>query len=115
IVPTRLGVLGFSAGGHLAADLAVSHAQRVYAPVDSADSLSARPAFVGLIYPVIALDTAISHGDTAPNLLGPKPSPEFLAARSPALHVAKDTPPSFVAAAMDDGFILPEHSQLWTQ
>jgi acetyl esterase/lipase len=115
IDPNRLGVLGFSAGGHLAADLAVSHAQRVYAPVDSADSLSARPAFVGLIYPVISLDTAISHGDTAPNLLGPKTSPELLAARSPALHVAKETPPSFVAAAMDDGFILPENSLLWTQ
>ena len=112
IDPKRLGVLGFSAGGHLAADLAVSHAQQVYAPVDAADSLSARPAFVGLIYPVISLDTAISHGDTAPNLLGPNPSPELIAARSPALHVTKDTPPSFVAAAMDDGFILPENSLL---
>ena len=83
--------------------------------VDAADSLSARPAFVGLIYPVITLDTAISHGDTAPNLLGPNPSPGLIATRSPALHVTKDTPPSFVAAAMDDGSILPENSLLWTQ
>ena len=47
IRPDNLGVLGFSAGGHLAADLAVSHANRVYTAVDAADQLSARPAFVG--------------------------------------------------------------------
>ena len=52
IDPARLGVLGFSAGGHLAADLAVSFDAPIYAPVDAADRLSARPAFAGLIYPV---------------------------------------------------------------
>ncbi|HWI87976.1 MAG TPA: alpha/beta hydrolase [Sphingomicrobium sp.] len=113
IDPARLGVLGFSAGGHLAADLAVSHTQQLHAPIDAADALSAKPAFIGLIYPVVSLDTAISHGDSAPNLLGPNPPPELVAARSPALHVARDTPPSFVAAAMDDGFIQPENSLLW--
>ena len=113
IDPARLGVLGFSAGGHLAADLAVSHTQPIYRPVDPADQLSARPAFLGLVYPVISLDTAISHGNSAPNLLGANASPEMTAARSPALHVTKDTPPSFVAAAMDDGFITPENSLQW--
>jgi acetyl esterase/lipase len=113
IDPNRLGLLGFSAGGHLAADLTVAYDQPVYAPVDAADRLSAKPAFTGLIYPVISLDTAISHGDSAPNLLGPNASPELVAARSPALHVTKDTPPSFVAAAMDDGFITPENSLQW--
>jgi acetyl esterase/lipase len=109
----RLGVLGFSAGGHLAADLAVSHNQQIYRPVDAADQQSARPAFLGLVYPVISLDTAISHGDSARSLLGPNPPPELIASRSPALHVTKDTPPSFVAAAMDDGFITPENSLQW--
>ena len=113
IDPNRLGVLGFSAGGHLAADLTVSYDQPIYAPVDAADRISAKPAFTGLIYPVISLDTAISHGDSAPNLLGANASPELIAARSPALHVTKNTPPSFVAAAMDDGFIMPENSLQW--
>lgn len=113
IDPARLGVIGFSAGGHLAADLAVSHAQSLYRPVDAADQQSARPAFVGLVYPVISLDTAISHGDSAPSLLGPNASFEQVAARSPARHVTKDTPPSFVAAAMDDGFITPANSIQW--
>lgn len=113
IDPERLGVLGFSAGGHLAADLAVSHAERVYAPVDAADQLSARPAFVGLLYPVISLDPKESLGVSATDLLGPNPSPQLVAARSPALHVTKDTPPSFIAAAMDDGLVLPPNSLHW--
>lgn len=113
IDPARLGVLGFSAGGHLAADLAVSHAQQVYRPVDAADQLSARPAFVGLLYPVISLDPKISLGSSAPTLLGPNPTPELVAARSPALHVTRDTPPSFLAGAFDDTLILPDNGLLW--
>jgi acetyl esterase/lipase len=113
IDPARLGVLGFSAGGHLAADLAVSHAQQVYRPRDAADGLSARPAFAGLIYPVISLDTKISEGSSSPNLLGPTPSPEQVAARSPALHVSADTPPSFIVAAFDDGLVHIDNSLLW--
>jgi acetyl esterase/lipase len=113
IDPERLGVLGFSAGGHLAADLAVSHADRVYTSVDAADQISARPAFVGLVYPVISLDTKISEGASSPNLLGPHPSPELIAARSPALHVTSLTPPSFIVAAFDDGLVHIDNSLLW--
>ena len=113
IRPEHLGVIGFSAGGHLAADLAVSHAERVYAPIDSADQLSARPAFVGLVYPVISLDPKETNGNSAPNLVGPNPPAQLVAARSPAFHVTKDTPPSFIAAAMDDGLVLPPNSQHW--
>src|SRR5262249_26986494 len=87
IDPQRLGAIGFSAGGHLAADLAVSHAAQLYSAVDAADSLSARPAFVGLVYPVVSLDTKISEGSSSPNLLGPNPAADQMTARSPALHV----------------------------
>jgi acetyl esterase/lipase len=113
IDPARLGALGFSAGGHLAADLAVAHAERVYEPIDAADRLSARPAFVGLVYPVISLDTAISLGSSSPNLVGPNPTPALIAARSPAQHVTADTPPSFIAAAFDDGLVHIDNSLLW--
>jgi acetyl esterase/lipase len=113
IDPKRLGVLGFSAGGHLAADLCVSHAKQVYTPIDAADRLSARPAFAGLVYPVISLDPKVSLGNSIPNLLGANPSPALVAARSPAQHVTADTPPTFVAAAFDDGLVLIGNSLQW--
>ena len=113
IDPARLGAIGFSAGGHLAADLAVSHAERTYVPLDAADRLPARPAFVGLIYPVISLDPKETLGSSAPNLLGPNPSAELVTVRSPALHVIRDAPPSFIAAAADDGLVLPANSLHW--
>lgn len=111
--PARLGVLGFSAGGHLAADLAVSHASPVYKQVDAADQLSARPAFAGLVYPVITMDTHFSEGSSQPNLFGDHPDPALIAARSPAQHVTADTPPSFVVAAFDDGLIHVDNSLIW--
>lgn len=113
IDPSRLGVLGFSAGGHLAADLAVSHSEQVYGKIDEADALSAEPAFVGLIYPVISLDTKTSQGNSSPNLLGPHPPPQTVAARSPALHVSGETPPSFIVAAFDDDLVHIDNSLIW--
>ncbi len=113
IDPNRVGVIGFSAGGHLAADLAVSHAQRVYAPIDAADRLSAKPAFVGLAYPVISLDPRTTLGASASSLLGPNPTSEQVSARSPAQHVSADTPPSFITAAFDDGLVLIGNSLEW--
>lgn len=115
IDPARLGAIGFSAGGHLAADLATAFDERTYAPVDAADKLSARPAYIGLVYPVISLDTKISLGASSPNLLGPNPPADLVAARSPALHVTPETPPSFVAAAFDDGLILIDNSLTWIE
>ena len=112
IDPARLGVIGFSAGGHLAADLAVSFDQPAYKPVDAADSLSARPAFAGLIYPVTTLG-AETHGGSRDNLLGKDAAAQFIAARSPVLHVTAATPPSFVVAAFDDGTVPIDNSFEW--
>lgn len=108
----RLGIVGFSAGGHLAADLAVSFDQPTYNPVDPADSLPARPAFAGLIYPVTTMEPG-THGGSRDNLLGPNPSAALLAARSPVLHVSSATPPSFVVAAFDDGTVPVANSLEW--
>lgn len=102
IRPDRLGVLGFSAGGHLAATLAVGHAEQVYQPADAADRESARPAYAGLIYPVIQMSGAFAHARSRDELLGPSASPELAARRSPNLHVSSATPPCFVVQAIDD-------------
>lgn len=112
IDPARLGVIGFSAGGHLAADLAVSFDQSIYRPVDGSDELPARPAFVGLIYPVTTMEAG-THGPSRANLLGTSPSAELIAARSPVLHVSPSTPPSFLVAAFNDDTVPIDNSFNW--
>jgi acetyl esterase/lipase len=106
----RLGVLGFSAGGHLAADLATSFSRRVYEPVDGADAQSARPAFAGLVYPVATLNPAITHGGSSNNLLGSSASEALRAERSPERNISGDTPPCFLVHPIDDGLVPVENS-----
>ena len=70
IDPARLGVIGFSAGGHLAARLACSHSLPTYAAVDEVDEQSARPDIAGLIYPVVTMDADVAHAGSRQQLLG---------------------------------------------
>jgi acetyl esterase/lipase len=113
IDPARLGVVGFSAGGHLAADLAVSFGEPSYAPVDAADRLSARPAYAGLVYPIVSLTPRDSGTGAIEKLTGPNPPTAIIAARSPLLKVRKDVPPSFLVHATDDPVVPVEHSIRW--
>ena len=113
IDPYRLGVIGFSAGGHLAADLGVSFDQPLYKPVDAADRLSARPAFLGLVYPVVTLlDDAMKY-DATDMLYAARPPQAEADTRSPVLHITHDTPPSFLVHAVDDGTVPVWHSFRW--
>jgi acetyl esterase/lipase len=84
IDPHRIGVLGFSAGAHLAAALSTHFDQRLYDPIDAADKLSCRPDFAVIVYPGYL---AIAEEDFAPNS---------------AIHVTENTPPSFIVQAEDD-------------
>jgi acetyl esterase/lipase len=82
--PQRIGVLGFSAGGHLSAALSCNHEQRTYPVVDAADKTSCRPDFTVLIYP--AYLTTKTNGDRV----------------APELGITTNTPPTFLAMAADD-------------
>ncbi len=101
----RIAVLGFSAGGHLAGSLATRHAEATYAPVDSADTQSARPDYAGLIYPVVSLEAPFTHGGSRDALLGPDAAPALRHAASVETRVTADTPPIFLAQAADDDLV----------
>lgn len=102
IDPAKLGVLGFSAGGHLAASLVTQHAAPLYGAIDAADARSARPAFGGLIYAVSNMEVGRSHGGSRTNLMGPNPSPAMVARYAADRHIHADTPPLFLLHAEDD-------------
>ena len=113
--PARVGVLGFSAGGHLAGSLATRHAEQVYAPLDAADRLSARPALAGMIYPVVTMIAGVTHPGSRTNLLGPQPSAEAVRAASVEARVDTATPPVFLVHASDDDVVPVANSVLLYQ
>ncbi|MDB5734223.1 MAG: hypothetical protein JWP16_1876 [Alphaproteobacteria bacterium] len=104
--PARLAAIGFSAGGHVSASLAIRHAMKVYDSVDAADTLDARPIIAGLMYPVITMGEG-AHPGSLDKLLGPNPAPAAVADWSLEKHAAADTAPSFICLAADDMTVPP--------
>lgn len=102
IDPARVGVLGFSAGGHLAASLATRFDAAVYTPFDGIDAYDARPSFTALLYPVITMLPPFAHEASCEQLLGKDASPALRAAYSPERAVSAQTPPCFLVAAADN-------------
>ncbi|WP_440703350.1 alpha/beta hydrolase [Dyadobacter sp. 22481] len=100
----KIGVMGFSAGGHLAATLSTHHNMGEKASADG------KPNFSILIYPVISFQPAISHGGSRDNLLGPEKSDELIKYYSNELQVSDQTPPAFLVHAMDDTGVPVENS-----
>jgi acetyl esterase/lipase len=107
--PKRVAAMGFSAGGHVAASLATRHAARVYAPVDDADALDARPDLSALLYPVIDMARPFAHLGSRAALLGAPPRGAE-AVYSPHLHVDHATPPTFLVHAWDDPSVPTENT-----
>lgn len=103
--PNRLSVMGFSAGGHVAATLATGFARACYAPLDAADRLPARPDGAALIYPVISMDAALAHPGSRERLLGASPGAAQELARSPDRNVQADAPLFFMLHAEDDDVV----------
>ena len=96
--PTKIGVLGFSAGGHLASTLSTHCQDKVY----DASEISARPDFSILIYPVISMEEGITHNGSKTNLLGENASKELIEKYSNEKQITSETPKAFLVHASDD-------------
>jgi acetyl esterase/lipase len=110
---SKIGVIGFSAGGHLASSLGTLFDKDVYTYQDSADQESARPDFMILMYPVISMKDPIMHAGSKKNLLGASPVEDEIIQYSTNLQITNTTPPTFIVHASDDKAVLPENSLLF--
>ena len=98
ISPDKIGIMGSSAGGHLASTLATHFKDDV------------RPAFQILFYPVITMDKELTHAGSRHNLIGPNPSKELVKLYSNELQVTSNTPPAFISLSGDDDEVPVENS-----
>lgn len=104
--PSKIGVIGFSAGGHLAATASTLFANKVY----NSDSTSARPNFSILIYPVISMNSEITHSGSRQNLLGLNPTQDLVDQFSAEKQVSASTPPTFLVHSQDDKTVPVQNS-----
>ncbi|RYU81590.1 alpha/beta hydrolase [Hymenobacter persicinus] len=97
--PARIGMMGFSAGGHLAATAGTHFAKPAG---ETTDNTSVRPDFLVLLYPVISFTDSLAHGGSRKSLLGDAPTPEQIRLYSNEQQVTAQTPPTFLVHAQDD-------------
>jgi pectinesterase len=109
----KIGIMGFSAGGHLASTAATHFNYK--ADVNNTDTTSVRPDFVILIYPVISFDSIITHKGSRNNLIGANASKETTDFFSNDLQVTAGAPPSFLVHAGDDAAVPVENSLRYYQ
>ena len=110
--PDRIGLMGFSAGGHLTAWAGTQFAQPVG---DNPGQVSVRPAFLVLMYPVISFSDTLKHTGSRDNLLGLNPTAEKMRQYSNELHVTAQTPPTFLVHAEDDKSVPVNNSIVFYQ
>jgi len=113
INPSQIGVMGFSAGGHLASTLSTQYTHEVQRSKDDLDTISARPDFSILVYPVISFRDASAHSGSRNALIGPDASQELIDRFSAELNVNTNTPPTFLVHAQDDKGVPIENSLLY--
>ncbi|MBW8880101.1 MAG: alpha/beta hydrolase [Asticcacaulis sp.] len=110
--PARVGAVGYSAGGHVAATLA-THFTTAY--VANPEQVSLRPDFLVLVYPVISMDPKITHMDSRTALLGSSPSGDRVKLFSDELQVTADTPPTLILHAADDQLVDIDNSVVFLE
>lgn len=108
----RIGILGFSAGGHLASTAATHFDAGKPDAGDPIERVSSRPDLVILVYPVITMREQ-THGGSKRNLLGAQPDPRMVALMSNDEQVSKDTPPAFLIHTVNDAAVPVENSLLF--
>lgn len=108
--PGRIGILGFSAGGHLASSAGTHFNKRYSKAADSTDQVSCRPDFMVLLYPVISLTEWFTHSGSRRNLLGEDPDRKLVESLSNEKQVTPETPPTFLVHAYEDKAVPAENS-----
>ena len=108
--PNKIGVIGFSAGGHLAATLGTQFNTKNNFKEEPIDTISARPDFMALIYPVITMQNDYTHKGSRNQLIGKKPSQELIEKYSNELQVTEKTPPTFLVHSSNDDVVPVENS-----
>jgi len=110
--PTKIGAMGFSAGGHEVSTLSVHYDEPFgYQPIDAIDAVSARPDFTCLIYPLISMRKELTHAGSSLHLLGADPSEALRAMLSNDEQVDQQTPPAFLVQGTNDRVVKPENSK----
>jgi acetyl esterase/lipase len=110
IVPERVAAMGFSAGGHVCADLVARFATPTYQAVDAADRLSPRPLLAAPIYPVVSMTAPMAHAGSRTLLIGPHADAARERAYSPDRNISADSPPCFLCHAEDDDTVPVDNS-----
>lgn len=105
--PAKIGIMGFSAGGHLASTVA-THFEK--ALIDNPKGTSLRPDFQVVVYPVITMQQALTHRDSRKQLLGEQPSQQLVDLFSNELQVKENTPPTYITHAADDNVVDVDNS-----
>lgn len=108
--PTRVGVIGFSAGGHLASSAGTHFDVHAVEAADAIDGANARPDFMMLIYPVITMQMSYTHRGSRTNLLGDRPEAGLVWEMSNETQVTPQTPPTFLVHTTDDAGVPVENS-----
>jgi acetyl esterase/lipase len=109
IDPKRVGLMGFSAGGHLASTAGTHFDAGDVNAKDPFDLESCRPDWLVLAYPVVTFEKGVTHGGSVRNLLGDKPTDADIEFFSNEKHVTKDTPPTFIFHTDEDASVLAEN------
>lgn len=112
--PTKVGVWGFSAGGHLVSTVSTRFLPGNPDSQDPVERQSSRPDFSILCYPVITMETPTTHMGSRKNLLGENPDPELVKKLSNHLQVTQETPPTFVFHTRADKAVVLKNSELYT-
>jgi acetyl esterase/lipase len=110
VMPDRIGMMGFSAGGHLTSSAGTHFDNGKTDASDPIERESSRPDFLILGYPVISFDAAITHAGSLRNLLGETPDPKLVEDLSNDLRVTAQTPPTFIFHTTNDNAVPVENS-----